>query len=301
MKNRILALIVTYNRLNKLITAIKSYENQQYLPSEILVIDNNSNDGTKKFLHKWLNEPGPTRKQVVFLKENIGGSGGFYEGMKFSLNLEYDWIWLSDDDAYPSKDAFLILNTFINTNKRCAAICSSVINSNGIDTSHRKIINKKSDILGEPVPQNKYTLDYFYINIFSFVGTSINKKVLIDCGLPCKDYFIWFDDTEYSLRVNEKYKIICVPSIKVSHDTIIDEEWRHSWKTYFGERNKLYTLQKHMNKKEFAQYLNRYRLGMIKHFFSDHKYYLSQRDGYIDFKKSIYGITDKHGPGKYYY
>ena len=119
--------------------------------------------------------------------------------------------------------------------------------------------------------------------------------------MPERDFFIWFDDTEYSLRVNEKFNIICAPEIRVFHDTIIEKEWKYSWKTYYGERNKLYTLQKHLDKDTFKAYVCHYRLGMIKHFFTDHRYYLSQRDGYRDFKKGIVGVTEEHLPGKYKY
>ena len=39
--------LVTYNRLEKLKIALKSYEEQTVLPKYILVVNNNSNDGTK--------------------------------------------------------------------------------------------------------------------------------------------------------------------------------------------------------------------------------------------------------------
>ena len=39
--------LVTYNRLEKLKIALKSYEEQTVLPKYILVVNNNSNDGTR--------------------------------------------------------------------------------------------------------------------------------------------------------------------------------------------------------------------------------------------------------------
>ena len=44
------AVIVTYNRLEKLKNAIAAYENQLCKPTYIIVVNNASNDGTKEFL-----------------------------------------------------------------------------------------------------------------------------------------------------------------------------------------------------------------------------------------------------------
>ena len=45
--------IVTYNRLEKLKIALKSYEKQSFKPQYILVVNNNSTDGTLEYLKEW--------------------------------------------------------------------------------------------------------------------------------------------------------------------------------------------------------------------------------------------------------
>lgn len=298
---KIIALVVTYNRLEKLRKCLEAYENQTVAPYKIIVVDNFSNDGTKEFLREWGEKENEIAKKIIYLDKNYGGSGGFYSGMKAAMEEKFDWLWISDDDAYPEKNAFEILCGQSEKNKKYDVICSSVITEEGIDTAHRKIIQDSKNYFGAPVEEEQYQKEKFDINIFSFVGSAISKKVLEECGLPQKNYFIWFDDTEYALRVNKKFNIMCVPDIRVFHDTIIEKEWKYSWKTYYGERNKLYTLQKHLPQKIFKNYLLHYRLGMIKHFITDHRYYLSQKDGYNDFRKGILGVPDNHRPGRYKY
>ena len=80
--------LVTYNRLEKLKIALKSYEEQTVLPKYILVVNNNSNDGTKEYLENWAKDNSKIEKIVVNLDKNTGGSGGFYEGLKNSLELD---------------------------------------------------------------------------------------------------------------------------------------------------------------------------------------------------------------------
>ena len=49
---KILAGILTYNRLTFLKRCLKYINKQTLMPSDILVVDNGSNDGTKSFLEK---------------------------------------------------------------------------------------------------------------------------------------------------------------------------------------------------------------------------------------------------------
>lgn len=295
---RICVLVVTYNRLEKLKRSLKSYELQIISPYRIIVVDNNSTDGTRQYLEKWKNDKtNNIVKEIILLNENIGGSGGFHEGMKAALKNDFDFLWISDDDAYPNNNAFEILNAYIDEYPKYDCFCSAVIANNGLDIGHRKK-NSKINIIGKPAPINYYNEDHFDINIFSFVGTCISRKAVRACGLPVKNFFIWYDDTEYSLRVNNKFKIMCIPKIIVKHDVNIDDGSTLTWKAYFGERNKLYIYKMHRNAQMFFLYSVKFKLSMFKNYFVNHKLYLIQRDGYRDFKKNIMGITEEHRPGK---
>ena len=138
--------LVTYNRLEKLKIALKSYEEQTVLPKYILVVNNNSNDGTKEYLENWAKDNSKIEKIVVNLDKNTGGSGGFYEGLKNSLELDAEWVWVADDDAYPKENAFEIGKNYIenykNATEELSAICGEVLKSDGkaIDCSHRRRI-----------------------------------------------------------------------------------------------------------------------------------------------------------------
>ncbi|WP_076719188.1 glycosyltransferase [Clostridium pasteurianum] len=140
-------IIVTYNRKECLLKSLKLYEQQSKLPSYILVVNNNSNDGTEKVLNDWKNDEKHFKKYVINLNNNIGGSGGFYTGLKKGLELDADWIWVSDDDAYPEKDALENIYKYVKSNDektihKISTICGQVINNNKIDESHRKRLKK---------------------------------------------------------------------------------------------------------------------------------------------------------------
>ena len=240
------AVIVTYNRLEKLKIALKAYEDQTYLPTYIIVVNNNSNDGTKEYLDKWASKKAKFEKIIIHLDKNTGGSGGFYTGLKKALELDASFVWVADDDAYPYKDAFSIANEKLKKLdiENISAICGQVITQDKIDLEHRRYTNRSFlKIRQVPIPLDDYDKESFELDQFSYVGTFLNVEKMKKVGLPNKDYFIYFDDTEHSLRMARAGKRLCYPAIKVNHDTPLNVDTSVSWKSYYGTRNRLYSFK----------------------------------------------------------
>ncbi|MBI0549613.1 glycosyltransferase [Pectobacterium parmentieri] len=242
------AVIVTYNRKESLIKTLQYFDELTSPPESIIIVNNNSTDGTDDVIKAWNKKTKYTNVHHINLSENIGGSGGFYEGIKYALNLNAEWIWLSDDDAFPDKNCFSLIRDKIKKIKtdNYSAICCSVINNGYIDKAHRRrILNHKVIFKKErSVPLIEYDKPEFELDLFSYVGTVINAGKIKKAGLTDKDYFIWNDDTEHSWRLSKIGKIICIPKAKIYHDTpSLTKEI--TWKTFYGERNKLFMYKKH--------------------------------------------------------
>lgn len=250
MNNTIGIVIVTYNRIEKLKKALASYYKQKEFIKFILVVDNYSTDGTREFLENWEKKSHDFQVKAILLHENLGGSGGFYYGIKRAMNMKANWIWVSDDDAYIQDECFKHLFDYLQKvkNKNIVALCTSVITDKGIDTWHRRLNRRILFINWEQrIPLNCYKNDYFNLTYFSYVGTMINYDALCKGGLPNKDFFISYDDSEHSLRISKLGDIICVPTARIFHDTVNSQN-SLSWKTYYSIRNKLYSYNKHFGK-----------------------------------------------------
>lgn len=252
--------IVTYNRLEKLKIALASYEKQTLKPKYILVVNNNSTDGTKEYLEQWQNEKSEIEKYLVNLDKNTGGSGGFYEGLKNSLDIESEWVWVADDDAYPKENAFEIAKNYIENHKNInlSAICGTVLKSDGetIDCSHRRnIYTSAFNRISQPYSKPKdYEKEEFEINGFSYVGTMISKDKLKQTELTKKDYFIYYDDTEHSYRLSKLGKIIVIPKMQVVHDAPHAEMSEIvKWKLYYLVRNTLDFIKNNFDEKYFKE------------------------------------------------
>ena len=100
---KIATVVVTYNRKNLVLECMNAILKQTYKVNRIFLIDNNSTDGTYEYLkeNKILDEECVVYKK---LEKNIGGAGGFFEGMKMAREENFDWVWVMDDDTIPNSD-----------------------------------------------------------------------------------------------------------------------------------------------------------------------------------------------------
>ena len=187
MNNKIGVVLVTYNRIGMLKKALDKFDKQTQKPDYVLIVNNASTDGTKEYLDSWQNEKEKYKKFVINLNENTGGSGGFYLGLKETQSLDADWIWVSDDDAFPKENALEEATKFLEKSKnkeKISAICAKIINNGAIDLFHRKII--KYGLLSiklKPSKAEDYLKDSFEVNGFTYVGTILNKEILKQVGL----------------------------------------------------------------------------------------------------------------------
>ncbi len=237
---RLAAVVVTRNRCEKLIKAIDALRSQTRRPDRIYVVDNASTDATTARLE--------TRRgdDLVHLRlpHNIGGAGGFNEGIKAAYSDGFDLIWTSDDDAYPNEDAIEklidgLIGFAARTGRRPSFACSAVRWTDGSWCE----MNTPDTVWDWP---RFYARDmpWFLVRSCSFVSILIPRWAVREHGLPIKDYFIWFDDTEYTRRLARSYPGIFVPDSLVIHDVEINQgvnfgmiEDETLWKFEYGARN----------------------------------------------------------------
>lgn len=297
--------LVTYNRLDKLKIALDCYEKQTYLPKQLIVVNNASNDGTNEFLDEWLNKKSKIKKEVLNLNENTGGSGGFYIGLKRILKSNLDYVWVSDDDAFPENNCFDIANKFLlnNNDKEISAICGAVINRGKIDCVHRRRLRKGLLFLFQKfVSSKEYKKEFFELNLFTYVGTFINIKKMRKVGITEKNYFIYCDDTEHSYRLSTVGKIFCIPKIKIIHDGPLNNgKDGVTWKLYYGIRNSIDFVKKRFPKRYYYTYKIYFR---IKYYAMTTLLWKNKLVGYklinqaiYDGKKGKLGIDNKYKPG----
>lgn len=252
----IAAVVVTFNRLEKLKTVIASIEAQEHRPTHLIIVDNASTDGTGSFLAGLTTE---VALDIVSLPTNTGGAGGFSAGMRRGYELGADFVWVMDDDGYPEPKALGTLLIGLDAAKvelgpAIPFACSVV-----------KFIDGNICEMNNPVP----TWDWgrllakgqnsVLVKQCSFVSVLMPRWVLEQHGLPFKEYFIWFDDAEYTLRITKNLPGVQVLDSVTVHDMgdnkgvnfgMIDDT--NAWKFAYGIRNEASFRLHHGS---FARYL----------------------------------------------
>lgn len=241
--------IVTFNRKELLLEAINSLLRQSVYIDKIVIVDNHSTDGTYDFLEK-SGVLVDKRIDYYYLRENIGGSGGFEYGMRKAMQYDLDWITLSDDDAIYEENYFSYIEDEIMRNKDISIFTGTVKLEDGrIQNTHRRIISNWNTLSYRMISESSYNKN-FYVDLFTFVGATISTKLIRKIGYPEKDFFIWWDDLEYSLRARNYTKILNVSKAVVLHKTKIvsmdfSKKYKADWREYYGWRNRIVTLRKH--------------------------------------------------------
>lgn len=241
-KEKIVAVVVTYNRLNLVKKTINALRIQSRKLDEIIVVDNDSSDGT----NEWLNAQDDL---IVIHQENVGGAGGFFSGMKKAYELGATWIWCMDDDVYPRKDCLeSLLNAPVSEK---SIICPRrVIENKPFQGEYTKINLSKffENFHKELTPLSFYEHSKpFEIMGMAFEGPLINREIISKIGYPNKDLFILFDDTEYSLRaIANGFSVVVVPSAILDKELLfankseVEKRRNNAWKLFYEIRNNSY-------------------------------------------------------------
>lgn len=213
----VVAVVVTWNRLGLLRESLAAVREQTHPMAAIVVVDNASTDGTDRWL------AGETGLDVVSLRENTGGAGGFAVGIERALTHSPDLVWLLDDDTVPTETAAEELvrawagHPGSDDDHRPAVVASRVVWTDGRDHPMNTPRPKPGASARERAAAER--IGAVPIRSASFVSIMCDAARVRERGLPVADYFLWNDDFEYSTRLIRGGAGLYVPSSVVVHKT----------------------------------------------------------------------------------
>lgn len=190
------AIVVTFNRRELLVQCLAALAAQTQAADHVLVVDNASTDGTPQLIR----EVYADQVELLELPDNVGGAGGFHEGMKRAHAAGHEWLWIMDDDTLPNPTA---LAELLAGSERSAVGTPSLLAS--------KVVWKNDRLhpMNAPLFEINRTAavvagcerGLMPLRLTTFVSLLIHRGVVDRHGLPLKRYFLWSDDIEYTARV----------------------------------------------------------------------------------------------------
>ena len=236
---RIVAVVVTYNREQLLADCLDALAAQDRRPDAVVVIDNASSDasGTVADQH-------PLQADVVHLRRNVGGAGGFAAGIARALQRhEADWVWVMDDDTIPRPDALsALLGALEASPLRLSVLSSRAVWTDGRDHP----MNRQRTRMGASAQEKRDATRAGGrpIRTASYVSALLNAEDVRRLGLPYADYFIWSDDFEHTGRLLRHGHGLHVPASVVEHRTVAfgNAQSNPGTRFYYDVRNRIWAL-----------------------------------------------------------
>ncbi len=244
VKPSVAAVVVTHARPAELRVVVAALISQSRRPDAIVVFDNNSQLPAAEILADFAGQV-----SIVRSPKNLGGAGGFAAGLQEALALEADWIWLMDDDAVPEPDSLReLLAALALAPAQVGALCCAVLEDGLLAPRHRRLFSRLSGF-EKPIGLPRYQEALVAIDTGSFVGFLVSSRAVREVGLPEAEFFLAYDDTEYSLRLQARgWPLFLAPRSRINHLRTPGSRLRASLfggKHYFNIRNRLVVKRRH--------------------------------------------------------
>ncbi len=220
MKNpRISIIILNYNGGKDVIDCLESVKNIDYPNYEIIVVDNNSTDGSLENLRKKVPEI-----KIIQNEKNLGFAEGNNVGIRES---NYDYVMLLNYDTIVGESILKDLIGVIEGNEDIGIAGPMILYYDDPDkiwcAGGKLNLFGYTSHIGKGLKKELCYSPYF-VDYISGCAMLIKKEVIDKIGLLTAEYFLYFEEVDFCFRAKKAgYECIYVPSQSVWHKTT--ESW----------------------------------------------------------------------------
>lgn len=234
-------ILLNYCNYNLTIDCIKSIRQSTYQNYEIIVVDNNSPDHSGENLSQL--------ESIRFLQmeENLGFAAGNNRGIEVALSDGCEYVMLLNNDTVidPNMIETLVSRADSNTVVVPKMYYFDVEGRKDILWYAGGILKYKSSdgihIGGRQEDSKQYSVER-EVTFATGCCMMIHRTILEKVGLLREEYFMYCEDTDYSIRLNKSnVRILYVPNAKLWHKVSSSSGGEMSkFIVYYVVRNKTY-------------------------------------------------------------
>lgn len=262
MDYKICTIIVTFNRKELLLNCVEKCLGQT-VKSDILIFDNHSTDGTETYLR----ENGIIDNKYViyhYNPVNIGGAGGFSNGLKMAFERGYDFYWVMDDDGCPF-DCFCLEKT-ISVYKKLDTE-KVIVNALVVGPDFNTLSFHTGGYIEKHQLMSKASEEYYIGHISPFNGTLYADTAIRELGFPREDFFIKGDETEFTCRAKNRGYIVATAVEAMFIHPVMPQDIRRFlwkkidlgeesyWKEYYKARNYVYIYSEYFSMRQLMKHV----------------------------------------------
>lgn len=219
-----------------------------------------------EYNRKQAEQGGHTEEQAPLILiqngDNLGFAGGNNVGIRYALaRNDFEYVWLLNNDTVINKNALVHLVQKM-TNDSHIGICGSTLLYYSMPDTvqalggakynkllgisrHVGVLTKYNDE-SLKILETKIKLDYI-------IGASmlVSKEFLLKIGLMCEDYFLYYEEIDWSIRMQKNYKLAYVRESIVFHKegssigSNVDPKSKSMLSDYYSIRNRIIFTKKY--------------------------------------------------------
>ena len=247
MNKKVFIILLNYNSYEDTIECVESIaESEKELNYKIIIVDNNSTDDSKEKLANDLN--------YIYLQanENGGFAKGNNIGIKYAMENGADYILLLNNDTIIEKNSISKMIKEIEKRQNVGAIGCRIMyydNKKLINYNGGKINWLKASTIHEDYKKEYKTngQDFKYTEFITGCCMLIKKEVIEKVGLLPEEYFMYYEDLDYCIKVKEAgYKLGVLTTSVIYHKVSSSSGGENSpFSIKWGNRNRRIFIEKY--------------------------------------------------------
>ena len=242
-KPLVAVIIINWNSSRLLAECLDCLSAQSYLPDKILVVDNNSQDGSAEC----------AKQNSDVTLRSLATNIGFAAANNLALaECDTEFVALLNPDAFPETDWLEKLLKTADVNSDVVAFGSRQLNQS--NPEYLDGIGDNYHVSGlvwrEQHGVKQQQSDLVQREIFSPCAAAVlyRRQAVVDVGGFDEDYFCYVEDVDLGFRLRlAGHKAMYVPEAIVHHVGSATTGGQHSdFSVYYGHRNLVWTFVKNM-------------------------------------------------------
>jgi len=244
-RRRVAAIVLCYNGIDLTLDCLASLQKQDYPRLDVLVVDNNSQDGTPEIVASIY-----PRVKVIKAGENLGYAAGNNLGMRSAMALGCDLFFLVNNDTLLSPDCVSSLVQALEANPQAGVAGPMVYTFEGskrISSAGGMIDWRRAS--AENVGAGEIDHAQYGSRPVDFVngcGLMVTRAAIESAGLLDPSYFMYWEETDWCMRIHKAgFSILFDPQARMQHRATLQDNEQSPATIYYLTRNRLLFFARH--------------------------------------------------------
>jgi len=236
---KVFVVILNWDGKDCLASCLRSVFALDYRNFEVVVVDNASRDGSVEEVKKSF-----SRAHFILNAENLGFAAGMNVGIRFALSKGAEYVWILNNDTECERKALSEIVFAADTYEKPAFFSPRILTPRGepwflggkID-----YFRMRAEHISNP---EVLSMEAVYpTGYLSGCALFFSRKAIGTVGLFDEGYFLYYEDTDLSVRAEKKgFDLLVVPKSTVIHREKSEENLE---KTYWLVRSGLRFFKTH--------------------------------------------------------